>query len=53
MNLGQRLEQVAKTVGKLSHPFAHTDDGDGSTKRLLKYRTMIHGDPKQGMYDLW
>ena len=53
VNLGQRLEQVAKTVGKLSHPFAHTDDGDGSTKRLLKYRTMIHGDPKQGMYDLW
>ena len=41
--IGMRLQNVAKSVGQKSHPFA---DG-ASASDYQKYRTFIHGDPKQ------
>ena len=41
--IGTRLQNVAKIVGSLAHPFS---DGTNSST-LKKYRTLIHGDPKQ------
>jgi len=43
--LGERLQKIAKIVGDLTHPFFNTTKD--SSKDLLKYRTLIHGDPKQ------
>ena len=48
-SLGQRLEEVAKAVGLMSHPFANNDD-DSKMENFQKYRTVIHGDPKQGEF---
>jgi len=43
--LGERLQKIAMIVGDLTHPFFNTTKD--SSKDLLKYRTLIHGDPKQ------
>eukprot|EP00934_Nitzschia_sp_Nitz4_P006016 Nitzschia sp. Nitz4//scaffold131_size63436//25536//27848//NITZ4_006272-RA/size63436-processed-gene-0.116-mRNA-1//-1//CDS//3329535259//6006//frame0 len=39
--LGERLEKVAAEVGDKAHPFV------SSPAAFKKYRTLIHGDPKQ------
>ncbi|CAB9527927.1 3'(2'),5'-bisphosphate nucleotidase 1 [Seminavis robusta] len=44
-HLGARVEKLAKIVGTRAHPFAELAKKD--TADLQKYRTMIHGDPKQ------
>lgn len=42
--IGLRLEKISKIVGEKSHPFSE----DSSTAlEYEKYRTIIHGDPKQ------
>lgn len=46
-SLGKRLEEVAPLVGRLSHPFS--DDTNESTD-FMKYRTLIHGDPKHANF---
>jgi len=43
--LGMRLQKVAKIVGMQSHPFM--EDISSTVPDLHKYRTLIHGDPKQ------
>lgn len=43
--IGARLEKLAKLVGTRAHPFA--DLAKSETTDLLKYKTFIHGDPKQ------
>ena len=43
--IGARVEKVADEVGTKAHPFA--DLAKAQTTDLLKYRTLIHGDPKQ------
>jgi hypothetical protein len=43
-SIGERLEKVAKVVGARAHPFYNDKDG---SQDLLKFRTLIHGDPKQ------
>jgi len=43
--LGDRVEKIAKLVGDRAHPFAPGVELDSSN--LRKYRTFIHGDPKQ------
>lgn len=43
--IGARIEKLAKFVGTRAHPFA--EKAKGETEDLLKYRTIIHGDPKQ------
>jgi 3'-phosphoadenosine 5'-phosphosulfate (PAPS) 3'-phosphatase len=40
--IGERLQKVAGVAGEEAHPF---HDGKGEAWR--KYRTLIHGDPKQ------
>ena len=44
--LGERLERVAGHVGNEAHPFSF-DEGGEKNPHLRKYRTLIHGDPKQ------
>ena len=46
-SLGKRLEEVAAIVGRESHPFS--DDSKGNT-HYMKYRTLIHGDPKHANF---
>eukprot|EP00536_Pseudo-nitzschia_multiseries_P008805 jgi/Psemu1/288039/fgenesh1_pg.231_\ len=46
-SLGKRLEDVAPIVGRKSHPFADSETND---VELLKYRTLIHGDPKHANF---
>jgi len=43
--IGFRVEALAEHVGTRAHPFA--DLARPETADLLKYRTLIHGDPKQ------
>lgn len=45
--LGKRLEVISPTTGRLAHPFFPEDETDGE---MLKYRTLIHGDPKQANF---
>jgi thiamine kinase-like enzyme len=42
--IGERLEKLAPMVGALSHPF---NDGNAVSTAYAKYRTLVHGDPKQ------
>ena len=42
-SLGQRLEDVAPTVGRKAHPFSESGT---ENSEFSKYRTLIHGDPK-------
>ncbi len=46
-SLGKRLEEVAPMVGKEAHPFS--DDLIENTQ-CMKYRTLIHGDPKHANF---
>jgi 3'-phosphoadenosine 5'-phosphosulfate (PAPS) 3'-phosphatase len=46
-SLGKRLESVASNVGQRAHPFSEQND---ATNEFLKYRTFIHGDPKQANF---
>lgn len=46
-SLGRRLEKVAPIVGKESHPFS-VDTKENH--EYLKYRTIIHGDPKHANF---
>ena len=48
LSLGKRLEAVAPRVGQLAHPFS--DEGAANDPDLLKYKTLIHGDPKQANF---
>jgi len=41
--IGQRLQMMAKEIGISAHPFYE----EGVRPELEKYRTLIHGDPKQ------
>lgn len=41
--IGERLQMLAKEVGVNAHPFYEK----GAKPELEKYRTLIHGDPKQ------
>lgn len=43
--IGARVEKLADHVGTRAHPFA--DLAKTETSDLQKYRTLIHGDPKQ------
>ena len=43
-NLGERLESVAEENGARAHPFAVNE----LAEQYKKYRTLTHGDPKQG-----
>jgi 3'-phosphoadenosine 5'-phosphosulfate (PAPS) 3'-phosphatase len=45
--LGRRLEAVAKFVGQQAHPFSEKGD---IAHNFQKYRTFIHGDPKQANF---
>jgi len=46
-SLGQRLEDVASAVGRKAHPFSK----DGTENRdFIKFRTLIHGDPKHANF---
>jgi Ecdysteroid kinase-like family len=44
-NIGARVEKLAKKVGTRAHPFAELARNESTD--LQKYRTLIHGDPKQ------
>jgi len=46
-SLGKRLEEIAPLVGRLAHPFS--EDGK-DVDELFKFRTFIHGDPKQANF---
>ncbi|KAG7355902.1 inositol monophosphatase [Nitzschia inconspicua] len=46
-SLGKRLEAVASYVGEQAHPFSEEND---TSDKFLKYRTFIHGDPKQANF---
>jgi len=46
-SLGRRLEEVAAIVGRESHPFSEEPKGNDE---YLKYRTLIHGDPKHANF---
>lgn len=43
--IGARVEKLADEVGTRAHPYS--DLAKAETTDLLKYRTLIHGDPKQ------
>merc|ERR1712183_78101 len=51
-NLGYRLQLTAQDNGRQAHPFADTNDSDDDdlSQSYEKYRTLIHGDPKQANY---
>lgn len=40
-DLGSRLQEIVAEVGEKAHPFATKDES------FQRYRTLIHGDPKQ------
>lgn len=42
--IGERVQRLAKVVGRRAHPFA---PGVGESEYYRQYRTFIHGDPKQ------
>lgn len=44
-SIGSRLERMASKVGQMAHPFNGKQDIDQSD--YTRYRTFIHGDPKQ------
>lgn len=44
-DIGFRVQKVAKYVGTRAHPFA--EKAHSETTELQKYKTLIHGDPKQ------
>lgn len=46
-SLGKRLEEVAPSVGKASHPFS---ESVAKNDVFVKYRTLIHGDPKHANF---
>jgi len=43
-SIGERIEQIAEILGEKAHPFYDTE---GDHLQLQKFRTLIHGDPKQ------
>ena len=43
-NIGERLQKIAKIVGQKAHPFSSNNK---NKKEFVRYRTLIHGDPKQ------
>jgi hypothetical protein len=45
-NLGIRLETIAEENGRQAHPFAE-EDSSSLSDEYKKYRTFVHGDPKQ------
>ena len=44
-SIGIRLERMVGKVGQMAHPFNGKQDDNQAD--YLKYRTLIHGDPKQ------
>ncbi|KAL3925423.1 MAG: hypothetical protein SGILL_000429 [Bacillariaceae sp.] len=46
-SLGKRLEAIAPLVGDKAHPFAESTN---LKEQFSKYRTFIHGDPKQANF---
>ncbi len=46
-SLGIRLEEVAPMVGREAHPFS---DDTKENAQYMKYRTLIHGDPKHANF---
>jgi 3'-phosphoadenosine 5'-phosphosulfate (PAPS) 3'-phosphatase/thiamine kinase-like enzyme len=46
-SLGKRLEAIAPSVGDMAHPFAESSNAG---KAFSRYRTLIHGDPKQANF---
>merc|ERR1719162_2500789 len=46
-SLGQRLENVVSAVGRKAHPFS---EHGTENKDFIKFRTLIHGDPKHANF---